>query len=291
MSRTVDIFAPGLKLDSVRGVSGIYRITSPTGRVYVGQAQDIGKRWADHKRSAVGGYHPNRIIQRSVSKNGIESHSFDVVEICPLEELDQREQAWIDACLVLGEKVRMNISPTAGSNRGLIPSKETREKLSAALKGRVVPEETRKNMSLAQKGRVISEETRARLSAARQGRVISEETRAKTSASLKGRSFSEEHRAKISAAAKIRGISEETRKKTSAALKGRPLSEEHRAKLSATRRGRPIQCTRRLAPEQILEIRQRILRKEPMKSIGESVGVSAATICLIGKGKRYADVA
>lgn len=91
------------------------------------------------------------------------------------------------------------------STEGVVPSKESREKMSKAQVGKSLSEEQKRKISESMKGREISEETRARLSKAKKGRITSEETKAKLSAARKGKPsnrkgvvLSEETRLKMS---------------------------------------------------------------------------------------------
>lgn len=62
-------------------------------------------------------------------------------------------------------------------------SKETKQKLSEAMKGREVSDETRRKISKARKGKKLSIETRKKLSEAKKGKKLSEEARIKMSES------------------------------------------------------------------------------------------------------------
>ena len=84
-------------------------------------------------------------------------------------------------------------------------SKETKQKMSLAKKGKILSEEHKKKVSLALKGHRISLETRRKISIAHKGMKASEETRKKLSESHKGYKMSEEQKRKISEANKGRG--------------------------------------------------------------------------------------
>lgn len=95
--------------------------------------------------------------------------------------------------------------------------------------------------------RQLSQETKDKISASLKGRtkVISAEQRQKISQTMTGRKLSPEHRQHIidsrkKQADKMRGrkMTPEQRQKVSEALKGHKLSEETRAKISATRKER-----------------------------------------------------
>lgn len=76
-------------------ICGIYKITNlVNGKVYIGQSQDIYIRWYDHKKSSRK-KKKNIALYYAFAKYGIENFSFEIVEECPLEELDEKEILYI----------------------------------------------------------------------------------------------------------------------------------------------------------------------------------------------------
>ena len=74
---------------------GIYKITNPKGRVYIGQSVNISKRKNYYRNScSKRGVQPK--ISNSIKKYGWDNHSFEVIEECRVEELDKREIYWIN---------------------------------------------------------------------------------------------------------------------------------------------------------------------------------------------------
>ena len=67
---------------------GIYKITSPTNRVYIGQSVNIKKRWI-HYKSFDCKEQPK--IYRSLKKHGPENHLFEIIEECSIKQLNKRE--------------------------------------------------------------------------------------------------------------------------------------------------------------------------------------------------------
>lgn len=196
--------------------SGIYAIIHRySERWYIGQSQNIGKRFVAHRMLLRKGSHHSTPLQRAWVKYGEDAFSFEILILAPVWALDDLEQAYLDD----PNTSHFNIARDASApGRGRSATKETRAKLSAA-----------------NKGRVVSEETRAKLSAA--GRNITPETRAKRSAAQKGKRHTSEARAKMSAARKTRETLPETRAKLSAAAKGRTLTPEHKANISKAKIG------------------------------------------------------
>lgn len=69
-------------------ITGIYKITSPSGKIYIGQSLNIKKRMSIY-RSNMAFQQPK--IHRSFKKYGFENHTFEIIEECPLELLDEKE--------------------------------------------------------------------------------------------------------------------------------------------------------------------------------------------------------
>lgn len=81
-------------------VTGIYKITeNSTGRMYIGQAVDIGNRWKEHVKTALGvesGSGSNSKFYRAMAKQGPENFTFEILEVCERKALNDRELYWID---------------------------------------------------------------------------------------------------------------------------------------------------------------------------------------------------
>ncbi len=72
----------------------IYKITSPTNRIYVGQAKNLRKRIAGHKLSAKRDS-SSIILVNSFKKHGFNEHKIEVIEECDNDKLNEREIFWI----------------------------------------------------------------------------------------------------------------------------------------------------------------------------------------------------
>lgn len=79
-------------------ITGIYKITNLiNGHYYIGQSVDIKKRFREHKFSASNKTHKDHStpIHRAMSKYGCENFSYEILEECSKEKLDEREIFWI----------------------------------------------------------------------------------------------------------------------------------------------------------------------------------------------------
>lgn len=78
--------------------TGIYKLTNiENGMVYVGQAVNIADRWKQHIKCAIGAENaPNNKLYPVMHAIGPENFTFEVIEECEQEKLNEREQYWQD---------------------------------------------------------------------------------------------------------------------------------------------------------------------------------------------------
>ena len=70
---------------------GIYKIENLiTHKVYIGQSRHIEIRWQEHCRPS-----SDSIISRAIRKYGKENFSFEILEECEIDDLNQREEYYI----------------------------------------------------------------------------------------------------------------------------------------------------------------------------------------------------
>lgn len=97
---------------------GIYKITSPSNRVYIGQSTQIDYRWSQYK------YYNykkdgNLLLYRSLKKYGIENHIFEILEECENNQLDEREVFWVAhyKCNFKRYPINKGLNLTDGGNK------------------------------------------------------------------------------------------------------------------------------------------------------------------------------
>lgn len=117
-------------------ICGIYKITSPSNRVYIGQSVDIDKRWKVYKKIGFS-VKKQTLVYRSLLKYGVESHTFEVVEECEVEQLNNREGYWQDFYDSVNNG--LNCSRVKSDDKNGYFSLDSRKKLSDALTGRKIP--------------------------------------------------------------------------------------------------------------------------------------------------------
>lgn len=87
----------------------IYKITSPTNRVYIGQTINFTKR--KYQYSNPKNCHKQRRLVASLIKYGTDNHVFEIIENCCFVDLNIRERYWQDVYDVTGAFV-LNIKLT-----------------------------------------------------------------------------------------------------------------------------------------------------------------------------------
>lgn len=102
-----------------RSLAGIYKITNNiTGKVYVGQSQNVYEREIEHFSALRRGKHPNKQMQHDWNINH-RGFRFDVIEFVPLKDLNEREKYWID---------KLNTMEPHGYNQDWVPYKRKTKK-------------------------------------------------------------------------------------------------------------------------------------------------------------------
>jgi group I intron endonuclease len=167
--------------------AGIYRwINKETGESYEGSAVNLSKRFGTYYSQ----YRIKEVLSRSkshilsaIQKHGHSNFRLEILEHCDPIDLIMREQFYIDSI-----KPEYNILRIAGSSMGVLPSEETKMKISKALKGRSHLEVTKQKMRESRIGKKHSEKTK---------KILSELNKGKTG-SFKGQKHSEETKQKMS---------------------------------------------------------------------------------------------
>lgn len=74
-------------------ICGIYMITSPTNRIYIGQSSDIKRRIKNYKH---GNCKDQRLLHHSIVKYGWSSHTLSIIEECDRDMLNELEKYYIN---------------------------------------------------------------------------------------------------------------------------------------------------------------------------------------------------
>jgi group I intron endonuclease len=124
---------------------GIYKITNPNNKIYIGQSTNIKERFK--KYSTLSNKRQTKLYN-SFQKYGIDNHQFEIIEECSGNQLDEREIYWGNQYDVLGDN---GLNLRLGNGRGSC-SEETKNKISNSLKGQRKSKEHCLHLSIAKTG-------------------------------------------------------------------------------------------------------------------------------------------
>jgi group I intron endonuclease len=169
-------------------MTGIYKITSPSNKIYIGQAVDIDKRFLSYRKKKCK-YQPR--LHNSFIKYEVDNHIFEIIEECDISELNARERYWQDFYEVIG-KNGLNCLLTSTDEKIKVISEEMKEKIRLKTKEYRHTEEAKERIRNSLIGRKVSKETRRKISESQLNKIVSKETCLKISNALKGRKLSNE---------------------------------------------------------------------------------------------------
>jgi len=151
---------------------GIYKVKSPTNKIYIGQSIDVKRRFNTYKWCKGKG---QIRLNRSFEKYGVENHIFEIIEECEIEELNIKERYWQDYYNVIGEnglnctlintndlpkivseKTKLKMSESGKKNN--LDYTERGKKISKSLTGKKLSEDHKKQISISHLGLKQSEE-------------------------------------------------------------------------------------------------------------------------------------
>jgi len=139
--------------------SGVYKITSPSGRVYIGQSKNIDRRIKEYKKMSNCNGQPKLYL--SFLKHGSENHSYEVLELCDLDIINERERYWQEYFNCIKEG--LNCCYVKTNEKKMVVSDEARKKMSVAGKGKKQSKEHVLKRTESKKGYRHSEETKRKI--------------------------------------------------------------------------------------------------------------------------------
>lgn len=227
-------------------ICGIYKITSPSGKIYIGQSKDCLFRKTEYSRVRC---KQQAKLYQSLLKYSWEAHVFEIIYECKKEELNNWEKYYVDFFKTFNTKHGLNLRDGGGNHATF--SEETKKKMGDKSRGRIKSEETKRKQGrkvtgqgngMYGKGDKLRGEKNGRY-----GKPVSDETRNKISEANKLyaakrreegiNKLSDEHKEKIRQATlgnkrcSGRVLSDETKFKISKGNKGRKLSEESKKRM------------------------------------------------------------
>lgn len=210
----------------------IYKIESPTGRIYIGKAKNFNNRMSKYKKGA----DPKQyVIHRSIIKHGWDSHTVSKIDQFEGSDFEagSREMFWIRSYMSnvykYPEMNGMNLTDGGSGTKGRKCSQKTKDLMSLKMKGKKHSDETKLKLSIANKGFKRPQSAIDSHRAKMKGRKRSDEfcknvslgKTGKGNPKLIGRKTPQYVRDKIAESNRGRKITEEQRKKMSDAKKGK----------------------------------------------------------------------
>lgn len=184
-------------------ICGIYKITSPSGKIYIGQSINIYKRWKGHKESINCNINKSK-LKSSFLKYGYNNHSFVVLQECLPNQLNELEKYYVDLFQTFNSEHGLNLRDGGGSKGNISP--ETINKMKRSKIGNKYclgykhTSIARKNMSDSHKGYKWTEEQRIKIIKSNigkhtywKGKKMSDKTKEKMRLAAKGKKKSKEH--------------------------------------------------------------------------------------------------
>ena len=120
---------------------GIYKITNPENKSYVGLSREIENRWKSYKNMQ---FQSNNRLKESLQKYGYDNHIFEILEEIQLTEdtygkntavLRKRERYWINKLNTFYDGLNQNGGGSGCGSHTL----ESKQKISEALKNKPKP--------------------------------------------------------------------------------------------------------------------------------------------------------
>lgn len=178
-------------------ICGIYKITSPIGRIYIGQTNKLQRRFKRYRNLDCKG---QTRLYRSFEKHGVENHTFEIIKYCYEEDLNFWEDFYVrgfktfnsehglnlrsgGACSKMSEESRKKSSESHKGQKTSLGKKRTKEQREAQSKrmiGRKLTQEHKENISKSQIGKhSMTDSHKEKMSKIHTGKIVSDETREK----------------------------------------------------------------------------------------------------------------
>lgn len=138
-------------------ICGIYKITSPTKKIYIGQSLDIKKRWRIYRS---GHLKSQKLLLNSFLKYGAVKHSFEIICECKIDELNDLEIYYIDLYQSFNTEFGLNLK--SGGSKGKL-SDITKRRIGDKHKGKTMSVESNEKNRAWHLGKKMSKETKDKM--------------------------------------------------------------------------------------------------------------------------------
>jgi group I intron endonuclease len=124
---------------------GIYKITSPSNKIYIGKSINLDRRKKEYTYDSK--HNTQHKLNNSIKKYGWENHLFEIIEICDECNLNSKEIYWISFYNSVEEGLNLMYGGQGGRH-----SQEVKNKKSKSMTGKKASLETKQKMSQSKKG-------------------------------------------------------------------------------------------------------------------------------------------
>ncbi|MGK2864895.1 MAG: GIY-YIG nuclease family protein [Chitinophagaceae bacterium] len=140
----------------------IYKIISPSGKIYIGQTINLKVRIRKYKSLHC---KTQSKLYNSLKKYSFDKHKFEIIAIFSEELLNEKERYYQEFydCIEKG----LNCQYVDSNKKRRQFSKETRDKMSLAKKGKKLTKEHKEKISKGNLGKKVSKESRIKMSIAK----------------------------------------------------------------------------------------------------------------------------
>ncbi len=231
-------------------IHGIYKITSESGAIYIGLSTDIYFRICNcYKKMKC---KQQLKIYNSLNKYGIESHTFEIIHILDILNLDKNE---IRAKLnnlefsyvkkfnsFYGDNDLFGLNLSRGGD-SMELTNEARESIRIKNTGKTIPPETIAKIIAKNTGKKRTDETKEKMRQSALGKIVSDEAKANMSKAQTGKKRSKESIEKQSNSTRGLKRTEEQKEKMRGKNNpnyGKPVSEETKEKIRKTLTGKYV---------------------------------------------------
>lgn len=145
-------------------ICGIYKITNPSGKIYIGSSVDIDFRKYKYKK-----LHCKKQpkLYNSFIKYSFDSHNFEIIMECKNEDLFHFERCFQE--IYNSIECGLNCVYVNNNEKYKIVSEETKKKISLANTGRKLTKEQREKIKINSTGRLHSEKSKQIMSTVQRG--------------------------------------------------------------------------------------------------------------------------
>lgn len=167
---------------------GVYKLTSPNGKIYIGQSVFIESRMSQHRKRTI---NQQQKLYSSFKEFGFDNHKLEILKECKPQDLYKWEKYYINFYDTFDTDHGLNLQ--RGGKDSSNPAQVTKDRMSISQKKRFLTH------IHPNKGVPMSEDQKEKLRIANLGKKASLETRRKMSISSSGKTRTPEHQEKLSA--------------------------------------------------------------------------------------------